>query len=98
MGRATLRARVCNRGALPMAAGFEVSFRSGARDGPELCRASSATFLDVGACDEVECTAPLPPAMAIDVYVVADPGGVSDECHEGNNWGLQPDVACDTVE
>jgi hypothetical protein len=97
-GMATLRARVCNRGALPMAAGFEVSFRSESRDGTELCRASSPTFLEVGACDEVSCLAPLPTATSIDVYVVADPDGTEAECHEGNNWGLQPNVACDSVE
>jgi hypothetical protein len=97
-GMATLRARVCNRGALPMAAGFEVSFRSDSRDGPELCRASSATFLAVGMCDEVECVASLPSATSIDVFVVADPDSTSEECHEENNWGVQPNVACDSVD
>jgi hypothetical protein len=97
MSRATLRARVCNRGALPMAAGFEVSFRAGAIDGAELCRASSPTFLGVGECDEIECLATIPHDEAIEVYVVTDPDGTSPECHEMNNWGLQPNVACSTV-
>lgn len=97
-GMASLRARVCNRGALPMAAGFEVSFRTGSREGTELCRASSPTFLAVGECDEVSCVAALPSATSVDVYVVADPDGTEAECHEGNNWGVQPNVACDSVE
>jgi hypothetical protein len=97
-GRATLRARVCNRGSLPMAAGFVVEFRSGAPDGPALCRAESATFLGVGECEETRCTAPLPPDRAIDVYVVADPDGVARECYERNNVGLQPNVACESVD
>jgi hypothetical protein len=97
-GTATLSARVCNRGALPMGAGFEVSFRQGMRDGPELCRASSPVFLGVAECDEVTCTARLPLGERIDVYVVADPEGEESECHEGNNVGLQPNVACDTVD
>jgi hypothetical protein len=97
-GTATLSARVCNRGALPMGAGFEVSFRRGMRDGPELCRASSPVFLGVAECDEVTCVATLPLGERIDVYVVADPDGEENECHEGNNVGLQPNVACDTVD
>jgi len=97
-GGATLSARVCNRGALPMGAGFEVSFRSGMRDGPELCRASSPVFLGVAECDEVSCMATLPLGVPIDVYVVADPDSLENECHEGNNVGLQPNVACDTVD
>jgi hypothetical protein len=81
-----------------MGAGFEVSFRQGMRDGPELCRASSPVFLGVAECDEVTCTARLPLGERIDVYVVADPEGEESECHEGNNVGLQPNVACDTVD
>ena len=32
------------------------------------------------------------------VLVVADPDSTSEECFEMNNFGLQPNVACDTVE
>jgi hypothetical protein len=94
---ATLRARVCNRGALPMAAGFVIEFRAETQTGAALCRASSAVFLGVGECAETSCDATLPTDRAIDVYVVADPDGTSAECLEGNNYGLQPDVACDTI-
>ncbi len=97
-GHATLRARVCNRGALPMAAGFVVEFRAGAADGPVMCRVESPTFLGVGACEEASCTSLLPSDHAVDVYVVADPDGSADECYEGNNFGLQPNVGCDTVD
>ena len=96
-GTATLRARVCNRGALPMAAGFVVEFRAEARDGVPLCRASSAVFLGVGECAETSCVAVLPTDRAIDVHVVADPDATSTECLEGNNYSLQPNVACDTI-
>lgn len=97
-GRAVLSARVCNRGALPMGAGFVVSFRTGTVEGPELCRASSPVFLGVAECAEVSCPGTLPLGAPIDVYVVADPDGHEGECHEGNNVGLQPNVACDTVD
>ena len=97
-GRATLRARVCNRGALPMAAGFVVEFREGARDGAAMCRAESPTFLGVGECEETSCEAALPSDRAVDVYVVADPDATSEECFEGNNYGLQPNVACESVD
>lgn len=97
-GSATLTARVCNRGALPMGAGFVVSFRANARDGMELCRASSPVFLGVAECGDVSCVATLPLGERIDVYVVADPDDDQHECHEGNNVGLQPNVACDTVD
>jgi hypothetical protein len=97
-GRATLRARVCNRGALPMAAGFVVEFREGARDGAVMCRAESATFLEVGSCEVTSCEASLPSDRAVDVHVVADPDATAEECWEGNNFGLQPNVACETVD
>jgi hypothetical protein len=97
-GRARLRARVCNRGALPMAAGFVVEFREGTPEGRVLCRSESATFLGVGECEETSCLAILPSDRSIDVYVVADPDGTSDECYERNNIGMQPNVACESVE
>jgi hypothetical protein len=97
-GRATLRARVCNRGALPMAAGFVVEFREGEPDGPAMCRVESGTFLGIGECEETSCEATLPSDHAVDVYVVADPDRAAQECYEMNNVGLQPNVACETVE
>ena len=36
---ATIEARVCNRGTLPMVSGTEVAFYEGTETGPELCRA-----------------------------------------------------------
>jgi len=89
---------VCNRGSLPMAAGFVIEFREGASDGAVMCRVESPTFLDVGACEEATCVATLPPDRALDVYVVADPDATEGECFEMNNFGLQPNVACETVD
>ena len=63
-----------------------------------MCRAESATFLGVGECEETSCEAMLPSDRAVDVYVVADPDAMSDECFEGNNYGLQPNVACETID
>jgi hypothetical protein len=80
-----------------MAAGFVVEFRAETRDGVPLCRASSAVFLGVGECAETSCVAVLPTDRAIDVHVVADPDATSTECLEGNNYSLQPNVACDTI-
>lgn len=96
-GRGALTARVCNRGALPMSAGFEVSYRGGSATGTELCRATSPVALAAGACtDLVTCDGPLPDvgASAIDVYVVVDPAHAERECLEMNNVGVLPDVAC----
>lgn len=93
---ATLPAQICNRGTLPLAAGTEISFRVGAVDGPELCRAPVPVALTVGMCTEVTCTGTLP-AETVDLFVLVDPDGVEDECWEGNNVAVLRDVQCQTL-
>jgi hypothetical protein len=92
---ATLEARICNRGALPIAAGTPVAFRSGDAAGPELCRAPVPSAILPGDCVMVACRAVLPSAdMPIDVWIEADADATEDECRELNNWARIPDVAC----
>jgi hypothetical protein len=95
---ATLPAQICNRGTLPLAAGTEIAFRLGTEDGMELCRSLVPVALTVGMCTEVTCTATLPTAERIDLYVVVDPDGLEDECWEGNNFAVLTDVRCVTID
>ncbi|HJL19424.1 MAG TPA: VCBS repeat-containing protein [Sandaracinaceae bacterium LLY-WYZ-13_1] len=92
-GMATVNARVCNRGRLPLGGGLEVALTEGAVDGPELCRTTIAAPIDTGECVEISCTATAPDE-AVDLYVVPDPDDVVDECHESNSWGRLENVAC----
>ncbi len=93
---ATLPAQVCNRGTLPLAAGTEIAFRIGAPDGAELCRAPVPVALTVGMCTEVTCTGTLSES-SVDLYVIVDPEGATEECWEGNNVAVLRDVVCATV-
>ena len=93
---ATLPAQICNRGTLPLAAGTEIAFRLGAVDGAELCRAPVPVALTIGMCTEVTCTGTLP-ASSVDLFVVVDPDGLTEECWEGNNFATLLDVECATI-
>ncbi len=92
-GEATVRARVCNRGRLPLGGGIEVALRIDAIDGAELCRTTIEAPIGVGECQEVACTAPAPD-RTVDVYVIPDPEGRIDDCHPENGWGVLPNVSC----
>jgi hypothetical protein len=93
---ATIPARVCNRGTLPMVGGTEVAFYEDAMTGPELCRATIPIALQVGECLEVSCEADLQ-GQTIDVFVMVDPDGATAECWESNNGALYQNVACGTI-
>jgi hypothetical protein len=93
---ATIEARVCNRGTLPMVSGTEVSFFDGSETGPLLCTAPIPTALQVGECTIVSCQADLG-GKTIDVFVKVDPQSLSKECHENNNAALYKGVACGLV-
>ena len=92
-GMATVTARVCNRGRLPLGGGLEVALREGAIDGPEFCRTTIEAPLPTGECVEISCTTTAP-EEAVDIYVVPDPDGEVEECHEDNSWGVLRNVAC----
>ncbi len=96
-GMATVRARVCNRGRLPLGGGLVVALREGALDGPEFCRTTIEAPIDTGACVEISCTTTAP-EEAVDIYVVPDPDDVIDECHEANSWGRLENVECVLLE
>jgi hypothetical protein len=96
-GVATVRARVCNRGRLPLGGGLVVALREGAFDGPELCRTTIDAPIDTGTCVDIACSAPAPEA-AVDIYVVPDPDGLIEECHEANSWGRLENVLCVILE
>ncbi len=93
--RGTLRARMCNRGTLPVPVGSVVSMRADSAMGMELCRASVASTIEPGACAEVTCEAMFP-TRSIDVYIVADPDNAQMECLEGNNTSRIRAVQCGT--
>ena len=93
---ATIEARVCNRGTLPMVSGTEVAFLEGDAMGPVLCTVPIPVALQVEECMVVSCQADLGGAT-IDVFIKVDPQGLSDECWEGNNTALYQGVACGKV-
>jgi hypothetical protein len=90
---ATVSARICNRGRLPLGGGIDVSLRIEAVDGEELCRTRVEAPIGVGECQEISCTATAP-TEAVDVYVVPDPEGLIEDCHPGNGWGVLENVEC----
>jgi len=90
---ATVRARVCNRGRLPLGGGIVVALREDAADGPELCRTTIDAPIGSGECQEVACTT-MVPGHSIDIYVVPDPDGLIDDCHPDNGWGVLRSVLC----
>ncbi len=93
---ATIEARVCNRGTLPMISGTEVSFFENTESGALLCTAPIPQVLGVGECIVVSCDADLGGAT-IDVFVKVDPQGLATECHENNNAAVYRGVACGAV-
>ncbi len=93
---ATISARVCNRGTLPMVGGTEVAFYEDGLTGPELCRATIPVALTVGECLVVGCEADLE-GRVIDVFVMVDPDGITTECYEANNGALYQGVACGNI-
>jgi hypothetical protein len=93
---ATIEARVCNRGTLPMVSGTEVSFFKDTENGTLLCTAPIPTALQVGECSVVSCEADLGGSV-VDVFVKVDPQGLSKECHENNNAAVYKGVGCGRV-
>jgi hypothetical protein len=93
---ATIEAKVCNRGTLPMVSGTEVSFFNGSETGPLLCTAPIPTALQVGECTVVSCQADLG-GQTVDVFVKVDPNSLSPECHENNNAAVYKGVGCGLV-
>jgi hypothetical protein len=93
---ATIEARVCNRGTLPMVSGTEVTFYDGSPQGPELCTAQIPKALDVSECTIVSCKADLM-GKKLDIYVLVDPKSMTKECHEKNNAALYQGVECGAV-
>ncbi len=93
---ATIEAKVCNRGTLPMVGGTEVAFHEGTETGKELCTAPIPIALGVGECLVVSCQAELG-SKTIDVFVKVDPKSLSKECWEQNNSALYKGVACGKV-
>ncbi|MRG92802.1 FG-GAP repeat domain-containing protein [Polyangium spumosum] len=93
---ATIEARVCNRGTLPMVSGTEVTFYDGSAMGPALCTAQIPTVLGVSECTIVSCEADLG-GKKLDIYVRVDPQTQTLECHEKNNDALYTGVECGAV-
>lgn len=100
-GAYSLKAKVCNRGTAPVAAGLAVTFYRGPKsDHLPICTAKTKTTLGPGECEAVGCDWKNAPTEATQVTVVADDDGsgkgARSECEEGNNLTTLPGVACDT--
>ncbi len=94
--RATLRARVCNRGLLPTPPGVIAEFRQTDAMGALICRATVNPSLGPGECEPISCEGPLPP-RTIDVAITVNPGpDPVDECLRGNNGAVIRSVYCGT--
>jgi hypothetical protein len=93
---ATIEARVCNRGALPMVSGTEVSFFESTEAGSLLCTAQIPIALQVAECTVVSCQADLG-GKTVDVFVKVDPQSLVPECYENNNAALYKGVGCGLV-
>ena len=93
---ASMEARVCNRGTLPMVSGTEVAFYEGNVQGAVLCTTPVPRVLGVGECQVVSCKADLG-GRTVDVFVLVDPKGLASECHENNNSAIYRGVACGLV-
>ena len=93
---ATIEARVCNRGTLPMVSGTEVAFHEDDIDGTVLCTTPIPVALAVGECYVVGCEVDLQ-GKTVDVFVHVDPESATDECYENNNAALYRGVACGSI-
>jgi len=93
---ATIEARVCNRGTLPMVSGTEVTFYDDSPTGAALCTAQIPVALGVKECTIVSCQADLG-GQRHDIYVRVDPQTQTLECHEKNNDALYTGVECGAV-
>lgn len=98
---ARVTARVCNRGTEPVGSGVTVGFYVGdpSAGGMRICDSASVGDLMPGECELVECPWPDAPleAPGLDVWVVADAGGVAGECREGNNVTVFTGVFCGRI-
>lgn len=90
---ATIEARICNRGTLPMVSGTEVAFHDEDGSGPVLCTVPIPQALQVEECTVVSCEADLG-GETHTVFIQVDPQNGSDECWEANNTATYGNVAC----
>ena len=98
-GSITLRARVCNRGAITAASGVSVGFYAGAPadGGAPICTAALAQTVPGAQCAEIACNVPAGAVGGTFWAAVDDEGeatGAFLECHEGNNLTSATDVLC----
>ncbi|HEY3452464.1 MAG TPA: VCBS repeat-containing protein [Myxococcales bacterium] len=99
-GTYPLKAKVCNRGTAPVAAGLAVTFYRGAKtDHLPICTAKTTGTLNPGDCEAVGCDWKSAPTEPTQVTVAADDDGSGksgrSECEEGNNLATLPAIACD---
>ena len=93
---ATVEARICNRGTLPMVSGTKVNFYETDTNGKILCDVAIPIALQVAECTVVSCQSDLA-GKTIDMFVLVDPDAATDECHENNNAALYRGVACGKI-
>ena len=98
-GVLALEVEVCNRGALPVAAGFTVGFFDGdpLTVGEVICLETTETLLHPETCELVSCAWTVPDETLHDVYVFGDfggPKGQNKECLENNNQAVFDGLTC----
>jgi len=98
-GAATLKARICNRGLAPLAAGVPVTFYKESKDPSRVvCTAETTHLLVSGGCDTVSCVWQEAPSAPTRVIISADDDGTgtgaSAECQENNNVATLGGVSC----
>jgi hypothetical protein len=86
-----LKAKLCNRGTLPVPAGVEVAFLD---DDRELCLERTEAPLGSGECTVLSC-ALNQSVSAPSFTLLADPENTQLECHDENNEGRTLPARCD---
>jgi hypothetical protein len=96
MGKLTLSAQVCNRGADIASDNFSITFYAGDSADPSklICTAKTSSTLAVGACVTLSCDWTSPPTMATDVTAVANADGLSRDCNKDNQMSFLKGVQC----
>ncbi len=101
----TLKANLCNRGAIPAPAPIPGAFYSSDPRQPKamsLCTTATTMALNPGDCETVSCVWNSPPSGMADLWFRADDDGkkapFAAECHVGNDLLRESAATCTTID